>query len=86
MEFLFTDRFKKSYKKLTEADKQAARKKLTLMGTNPHHPSLRTKKIQGTEGLFECSITMSIRMTWEYEGSSILLRAIGYHDEVLKNP
>jgi mRNA interferase RelE/StbE len=86
MEFLFTARFKKSYKKLGENDKNAIKKKLLLMSRNPHHPSLRTKKVKGTGGIFECSITMSIRMTWEYEGESILLRGVGDHDEVLDNP
>jgi mRNA-degrading endonuclease YafQ of YafQ-DinJ toxin-antitoxin module len=56
------------------------------MSENPHHPSLRTKKVQGTENIFECSITMAVRLTWQYEGDSILLRLIGDHDEVHKNP
>ena len=86
MEFLFTARFKKSYKKLEENDKKVIQKKLALMRRNPHHPSLRTKKVQGTDGIFECSISLSIRMTWEYEGESILLRVVGNHDEVLSNP
>jgi mRNA-degrading endonuclease YafQ of YafQ-DinJ toxin-antitoxin module len=86
MEFLFTARFKRAYKKLSEADRRSAQKKLALMSGNPHHPSLRTKKVQGTENIFECSITMSIRLTWQYEGDSILLRAVGDHDDVLKNP
>jgi hypothetical protein len=56
------------------------------MSRNPHHPSLRTKKIQGTDDIFESSINMSIRMTWQYESESILLRVVGDHDAVLKNP
>ena len=86
MEFKFTSRFKQSYKKLDPVTQKALKKKLELMSQNPHHPSLRTKKVQGTENIFECSITMSIRMSWEYEGESILLRVIGDHDEVLKRP
>jgi mRNA interferase RelE/StbE len=86
MEFLFTARFKKSYKKLEANDKKVIQKKLALMRRNPQHPSLRTKKVQGTDDIFECSINMSLRMTWEYEGESILLRVVGNHDEVLNNP
>ena len=56
------------------------------MADNPSHPSLRIKKIQGTEGIFECSISMSIRMTWEYCDGKILLRAVGEHDYTLENP
>ena len=86
MDFIFTGRFKKSYKNLSKQDQKALQKKLDLMSRNPHHPSLRTKKIQGTDDIFECSINMSIRMTWQYESESILLRVVGDHDAVLKNP
>ena len=86
MEFIFTERFKKSYKQLSKDGQMTLHKKLELMSSNPHHPSLRTKKVQGTDNIFECSINMSIRMTWQYEGESILLRVVGDHDEVLKKP
>jgi len=86
MDFIFTERFKKSYKKLSDEEQKTLQKKLDLMSLNPHHPSLRTKKVQGTDNIFECSINMAIRMTWQYDGDSILLRVIGDHDAVLKNP
>jgi len=84
MEFIFTEKFKKSYKKLAEEERKILRKKLGLMSDNPHHPSLRTKKVQGTKDIFECSVNMSIRITWQYDADSILLRAVGDHDEILK--
>ncbi len=86
MEFIYTDRFKKSYKQLSKEEKKTLQKKLILMMKNPHHPSLRTKKVQGTDNIFECSVNMAVRMTWQYEGDSILLRVIGEHDEILGNP
>jgi mRNA interferase RelE/StbE len=86
MDFTYTERFKKSYKKLSTEERKALQKKLALVSTNPHHPSLRTKKIQGAEDIFECSVNMAIRMTWQYDGKSIVLRVVGDHDEVLKNP
>jgi mRNA interferase RelE/StbE len=86
MEFIYTDRFKKFYKQLSNEEKKGLQKKLLLMVKNPHHPSLRTKKVQGTDNIFECSINMAVRMTWQYDGESILLRVIGDHDEVLRNP
>ena len=83
---IFTQRFKKSYKKLSDEERKALRKKLDLMSTDTHHLSLRTMKVQGTDDIFECSINMAIRMTWEYDGESILLRVVGDHDAVLNNP
>lgn len=86
MEFLFTEKFKKDYKKSTNDVKKAIQGKLRIMVDNPYHPSLRTKKIQGREDILECSINMSIRMTWQYYEGKILLRAVGDHDYTLKNP
>jgi mRNA interferase RelE/StbE len=86
MEFIYTDRFKKSYKQLSKEEKKALHRKFLLMIKNPHHPSLRTKKVQGTDNIFECSINMAVRMTWQYEGESIMLRVVGDHDKVLQNP
>ncbi|MDP2863148.1 MAG: hypothetical protein Q8N95_10185, partial [Desulfobacterales bacterium] len=83
---IFTQRFKKSYKKLSDEERKALQKKLDLMSTNSPHPSLRTKKVQGADDIFECSINMAIRMTWQYDGESILLCVVGDHDAVLKNP
>lgn len=86
MEFIYTDRFKKSYKQLSQEEKKTLHKKFLLMIKNPHHPSLRTKKVQGTDNIFECSINMAVRMTWQYEGESIMLRVVGDHDKVFRNP
>jgi hypothetical protein len=52
---------------------------------NPMHPSLCTKRVQGTQNILEASVNMNIRMTWQYVESGILLRNIGEHDETLKN-
>lgn len=54
-QFTFTDRFKKHFKKLNANEKKQLMSKLELLSENPMHPSLRTKRIQGTIDLFECS-------------------------------
>jgi mRNA interferase RelE/StbE len=86
MEIFFTERFKKDYKSFSEDMKQVIESKLKILSGNPFHPSLRTKKIKGKEDIFETSINMSVRMTWNYYEHGILLRAIGEHDKTLKNP
>jgi len=86
MDFIFTDRFKRSYKNLSKQDQKTLQKKLDLMSKNPYHPSLRTKKVQGTDNIFEGSINTALRMTWQYDGESILLRVVGDHNEVFRNP
>ncbi|MHB1347846.1 MAG: type II toxin-antitoxin system RelE/ParE family toxin [Candidatus Humimicrobiaceae bacterium] len=86
MKLFFSERFKKDYKLFSDDIKQLINSKLIIFAENPLHPSLRTKKIKGKEDIFETSINMYIRMTWNYYEGIILLRAIGEHDKTLKNP
>lgn len=81
-----SERFIENYKKLNIELKKKTKIKIKIMQQNPMHPSLRTKRIQGTQNIFEASINMSIRITWQYIESGIVLRNIGKHDEALKNP
>jgi mRNA interferase RelE/StbE len=86
MIFTHSDRFKENYVKLNEEIKKRVKTKLKLMAENPMHPSLRTKRVQGTQNIFEASVNMSIRITWQYVENGIFLRNIGEHNETLKNP
>ena len=86
MNIYFSDLFLQSVKELPEHVKKTLKKKLDILADNPSHPSLRTKKIKGREHLFEATITLSIRMTWEYFEDGILLRNIGEHDRTLQRP
>lgn len=79
--FTFTPRFQKHFKRLAEQEKKQLKKKLQLLSENPFHPSLRTKRIQGTDDLFECSVNMSIRIIWYYEDDRmIILLDVGQYD------
>lgn len=82
MEFRITvtERFTKNFKKLTENEKKILKSKLEILKTNPMHPSLRTKRIQGVKDLFECSVNMDLRIIWYYEGNKIIvLLDVGHH-------
>lgn len=80
-EFTFTHRFQKHFKELTLQEKKLLKSKLELLAANPSHPSLHTKRIQGTADLFECSVNMDIRIIWYYEGDKmIILVDVGHHD------
>lgn len=84
MEFFYSDRFKKEYKKLSKELKESVINKLKLMSKNIKHPSLRTKKIQGHKNDFESSINMDIRIVWQYFENKIYIKAMGPHDSVFK--
>jgi addiction module RelE/StbE family toxin len=80
-QFTFTRRFQKHFQALTVQEKKQLMNKLELLAENPVHPSLRTKRIQGTEDLYECSVNMDIRIIWYYEGDTmIILIDVGHHD------
>ena len=79
--FTFTRKFEKQYKTLSEQEKKQLKNKLLLLAENPMHPSLRTKRIQGTNDLFESSVNMDLRIIWHYEGDKLIILAnVGHHD------
>ena len=47
----YTERFKKHYKKLHHNEKKQIKRKVEMLAENPKHPSLRCKRIQGTNNL-----------------------------------
>lgn len=82
---IFTKSFEKSLKKLSPSVQKQVASKLKILQSNPLHPSLRTKKIQGFQNLFECSVNMDIRILWQYEGSDVIITLdIGHHGIVDK--
>ena len=42
--------------------------------------------MQGVEHIWEARVSRSLRMTFEIEGDTIVLRNIGRHDETLERP
>jgi mRNA-degrading endonuclease YafQ of YafQ-DinJ toxin-antitoxin module len=77
----FTDRFKKSFNRLTQIEQKQFENKMRLFVENYLHPSLRTKKIQGQKDLYESSINMDIRIIWFFDNDElIILVDIGHHD------
>lgn len=87
LRFVFTERFTESYKKLDNASQKAIQKALRFLSSDRHHPSLRTKKMEGTDFIFEASASMSVRITFHYaQPDTIILRNCGYHDRALGKP
>ena len=85
LKITYSERFQKHYKKLSADEKTQFRKKLDVFADNPLHPSLRTKRIKGTDGLFEFSVDMDIHVIWFYDGDSLVaLVDIGHHDILKK--
>jgi mRNA interferase RelE/StbE len=85
-----SDRFIKELRKLIDKGVltiEQVEKFLRLVEENPRHPSLRIKKIQGTADIFEASVNMSVRVSFQYiKPDTVFLRNIGEHDMTLKRP
>lgn len=86
MKITRTARFKKSWKELSEEEKDLARKALGNLTIDPRYPALRVKKMHGVGHIWEARVSRSLRMTFQVEGGSIILRNIGRHDETLERP
>jgi mRNA interferase RelE/StbE len=86
MRLEYTDRFQRAYNDLTDDDTEHVKKALRLLAENPRHPSLRVKKMQGTDSIWEARASLSIRLTFEMHSGLIVLRNVGAHDETLKRP
>ncbi len=85
MKIKTTRRFDKDYARLSEEIKDMFDQKLKLFFENQNHPSLRVKKMAGHPTIWEASITMQYRFTFEVQNDTYILRRIGTHD-ILNTP
>jgi hypothetical protein len=54
--------------------------------TDPRHPGLHTRAMQGHKGVYEVKVDRSLRLTFHWDGRVIVLRNNCRHDETLANP
>ena len=77
-----TNQFKKMLITQPHSLEKQLKKTLHLLHENPAHPSLRSKKYQSIEGVWESSVNMKYRILWQYgleQPDVIVLLAIGDH-------
>lgn len=84
--FKSTRKFDKQFIQLDQKTSKQAKKAIELFISDPNHPSLRYKKIQGTDNFYEISVNMSVRIiievTSEANDQINTLYIIGTHDNV----
>jgi len=79
----FTNKFVKQAKNLTAVERKQLEKAIWNLTENPTQSSLRTKKYQSLQNVFESSVNMDIRILWRYklgDRTIILLLSCGHHD------
>ena len=74
-----TDAFLKDYRTLPVAIRERVDKQLRLLFENFRHPSLRLKKLKGTDR-FEIRITKGYRLTLRLDQGVMEFRRVGTHD------
>lgn len=79
MKLVFSKNAQKSYTDLPLNIQKKADKQFALLLSNHRHPSLRTRKMGGSE-IFEARIDQHYRFTFEITQDIITLRTIGPHD------
>ena len=85
MKVSFTKPFKRDYHALPKEIQELINKQIAHLMENPHHPSLRIKKMEGHESVWEARVTKGYRMTFQVHGDTCLLRRVGTHS-ILKRP
>lgn len=76
-----TNRFKRNFQKKTLEAQARILKALAKLAHDPRYPGLKSKKVQGTDGVWESRVDRANRVTWEYgEGDTIVLRNNCDHD------
>lgn len=86
MKIARTARFKRAWEQLTKGEKALARKAITNLAVNIRYPALRVKKIKGTENIWEARASLFLRITFQIEGNTIVLRNVGHHNKTLGSP
>lgn len=80
-----TPRFERAYAKLTVAQAQRVEDAIRQFGRDPSHPSLRVKRMQGTERIWEARASQDLRITFERTADRVTFRNVGRHDATLRN-
>ena len=80
-----TRTFIQLYQKLPADIQPRVKKSLALLQADPTHPSLRHRKMAGQVDIYEISLSMHYRLTYQKIGETAYLRKVGTHD-ILRQP
>ena len=75
-----TERFQRAFQALPKTIHRRAAKQMALFLGNPRHPSLRIKKMEGCQYIWEGRITQNYRFTFQIRKDACILRRIGTHN------
>ncbi len=79
------DAFSRAARKKERRLQLAIAKCVELLADNPHHPGLEAHRMQGHPGVWEAYVDRANRVTFHYDGPTIVLRKNCNH-EILRRP
>ncbi|HEV3277009.1 MAG TPA: type II toxin-antitoxin system RelE/ParE family toxin [Terriglobia bacterium] len=82
--FIWTPLFEKDFRGLPKELQARTEKALHLLLQDPRHPSLRARKMQGLDDIWEARVSIAYRITYQLAGDTIILRRLGSHDILRK--
>ena len=83
--FIWLPKFKRDYKRLTLQSQKRIIQALLQMERDLKYPSLETKKLKGTNSIWEARASKNLRITFNLKGKLIILRTVGEH-KILNRP
>lgn len=81
-----TKTFDKFFLKLPVHLQNKTEKAIRLLVQDFRHPSLHSKKMSGVTGIWEARVDYHYRLTFTVDEETIVLRVVGNHEDVLRNP
>ena len=90
MKLSYTQRFLRAYQRLSTEEQRQVNRALRRMEQDLRYPSLHVEKVEGAKSgdydILAARASRSIRFTFEKRGDRILLRTVGKHDDVYRQP
>lgn len=81
-EIIIPNSLQKKIKKLPIQVRKKFYRCVDMLTNNENHPSLRHKKIEGTNEYWEFSITMNYRCVYRKESDKAFIMEIGKHEDI----
>ena len=85
MKLSVTENFRIEYQRLPQVIQDQVDEKLEIFLKNERYPSLRVKKMEGTNGIWELRVNQNYRITFSRGADIYVLRRVGTHN-VLRRP
>jgi len=80
-----TRHFRRSYRGLSEQHKRRTKRTIALLTQDWRHPGLHVKRVQSTDGIWEAQVSLSLSITCQLVGDTIILPNVRPHNHTLRN-